>query len=385
MNTRSIIFIIILLIIPYFIQVLCRRISFFNFIGSVIACFLLGLLLGNFVPSFLFDKSAVKSFYEILVPLGIVMMLLTTDISKWLKASLKTLFAYVLQVGSVVIAAICSFFVFRGHLTGLPDITGMLSATYIGGTPNMSAVKIALGSSEDLFAEVFIADMVASSIYLIFIMVFAGRIFRHLLPSFTVSSTSVKEESNDKVLFSSLSLLKRMRNVTISIIIALIVTFFPIVLHKIFLDRSEPINMVFLMLSITVFAILLSFIKPIRIMPGSFEAGDYLFNIFFLSLGTLVSFKDIITINTTLLFYTSCILYGSFLLHFLFVWIFKIDRDTFILTSVAGIMSPPFIPAVASALKNKAIIVPAMVASIGGLALGNFIGIILATILSKYI
>lgn len=58
--------------------------------------------------------------------------------------------------------------------------------------------------------------------------------------------------------------------------------------------------------------------------------------------------------------------------------IFRIDVDTVIITSVAAICSPPFVPMVAGALKNREIIVSGLTAGIIGYAVGNYLGVFCA-------
>jgi len=52
--------------------------------------------------------------------------------------------------------------------------------------------------------------------------------------------------------------------------------------------------------------------------------------------------------------------------------------DTFIITSVSAVCSPPFVPGVAAALKNKAIIISGLTTGIVGYAIGNYLGIFFA-------
>jgi uncharacterized membrane protein len=53
------------------------------------------------------------------------------------------------------------------------------------------------------------------------------------------------------------------------------------------------------------------------------------------------------------------------------------------ITSVAFICSPPFVPVVAGALKNRHIIVSGITIGIIGYAVGNYLGYIVAEVLSK--
>ena len=74
-------------------------------------------------------------------------------------------------------------------------------------------------------------------------------------------------------------------------------------------------------------------------------------------------------------------MFGSHFLHILIAKIFKIDADTVLVSGAALICSPPFVPVVAGALKNRDIILTGMVVGIAGYAVGNYLGIAVAYIL----
>jgi len=64
--------------------------------------------------------------------------------------------------------------------------------------------------------------------------------------------------------------------------------------------------------------------------------------------------------------------------------LFKIDADNVIIVSTALTCSPPFVPVVAGALHNKEIIISGLTVGIIGYAIGNYMGIIMAQILSFF-
>ena len=61
--------------------------------------------------------------------------------------------------------------------------------------------------------------------------------------------------------------------------------------------------------------------------------------------------------------------------------VIKIDADTVIISGSALICSPPFVPVVAAALKNKEIILTGMIVGVAGYAIGNYLGIFIAYLL----
>ena len=68
-------------------------------------------------------------------------------------------------------------------------------------------------------------------------------------------------------------------------------------------------------------------------------------------------------------------------LHTALAALFRIDADTVIITSVAGICSPPLVPMVATALKNKEIVLSGVITGIIGWVVGTYLGITLSYLL----
>ncbi|PKL74147.1 MAG: hypothetical protein CVV27_21985, partial [Candidatus Melainabacteria bacterium HGW-Melainabacteria-1] len=94
--------------------------------------------------------------------------------------------------------------------------------------------------------------------------------------------------------------------------------------------------------------------------------------------GSMADIRELVSAAPAVIYFMAFVVYGSWILHLFLSMLFKIDTDTVIITSVAGIFSPPFVPVVASALKNKEIIVSGLSAGIIGYAIGNYLGITFA-------
>jgi uncharacterized membrane protein len=178
-----IIYFISVLLIPFLFQFLQKKFKLFSFLGVTICCFLSGMIIGNIFPQSWIEKSWVQEINNVIVPLGLILMLFSTDIKKWIKLSFKMLFGYVLSLIGVVGLSIVLFFAF-GKGEELAYVSGMLTGTYVGGTPNMAAVKIAFGINEKLYDQIFLCDAIASSFYLLFVMVFAQRVLVFFLKKY---------------------------------------------------------------------------------------------------------------------------------------------------------------------------------------------------------
>ena len=137
-----------------------------------------------------------------------------------------------------------------------------------------------------------------------------------------------------------------------------------------------------IMLLATTLGVALSFCKKVRALPGSYDAGQYLILMFSLGMGLcfdLSRLGDILLVMVMVLF----IELFTVALHLLFAKIARIDRDTMMITSVAGVFGPAFIIPVAKALKNDEIILPGILCGILGYAIGNYLGIGLGSILLR--
>ena len=73
--------------------------------------------------------------------------------------------------------------------------------------------------------------------------------------------------------------------------------------------------------------------------------------------------------------------FGSVILHLLLARIARIDADTAIITSTAGIYGPAFIVPTANALNNRQVVLPGLICGILGYAVGNYLGIGVALLL----
>jgi len=67
--------------------------------------------------------------------------------------------------------------------------------------------------------------------------------------------------------------------------------------------------------------------------------------------------------------------FGSLLLHIVLAKIFRVDADDFLITTTGFVYSPPFVPVVAAALKNKDVILTGLATGIIGYVIGNYLGV----------
>lgn len=375
-----VIYILSLIGLPILITWLCKHIHAFKFIGTTITCFLTGMIVGNIIPSFNERTQLADSMNSILVPLGLVLMLFNTQLKRWIKLTGRVLLGYLYLIVGVTTMSVIVYFVF-GTFHSNAYGCGMIAATYIGGTPNMAAVRAAFDIDYDVYNQYFLSDVVASSVYLLFIMLPAKFLIGKVLKKYEapVDQSIPVEDIND---YKDLN--KPLWQVVKSILLGILVLGVSYTACLPFIFIYGKINLAWMILAFTLLAVVMSFIPAVRNNAWSFKTGDFLFNIFFMVMGTMTNFAALANLNLEILLMTSLVLFGGLTIQIILSFISKIDTDTTIITGAAGIMSPPFIPSIARAIKNPDLIAPGVIVGIIGLALGNIVGILIVQILMEY-
>ena len=134
-------------------------------------------------------------------------------------------------------------------------------------------------------------------------------------------------------------------------------------------------------LFITSFGITLSFVPRIKNIKKTFQLGMYFILIFCLAASSTADISKLTNISISLFYYVGLAMFGSHILHVFIARIFKIDADTVIISGAALICSPPFVPVVAGAIKNREVILTGLMVGITGYAIGNYLGVLVAYIL----
>jgi len=147
---------------------------------------------------------------------------------------------------------------------------------------------------------------------------------------------------------------------------------------------TGKLNELVIILTITTLAIAASFYKPIRELPKTFELGMFFILIFSV---VVASQFDIYSINTTsmnIFYFILYILITSVELHVIFSRITKVPGDLFAVAHIGLLCSPPFIPPIVEAMKNKKVLITGIVIGLVGYAIGTYLGVILAEILGNF-
>lgn len=382
------------LLVPCLVILLCQKYQFFNKIGAILLVYIIGIIVGN-IFIFPFEGLAEKIYplqdilTSVTIPLAMPLILFSCNFRKLpvRSASLSLIFGII----SMMIAVVTGYYIFRGYYTGddFNKIAGMIVGVYTGGTPNLASLKMMLGVNEAHYIVLNTFDMIASFIYLTFLMVIGIKLFRKILP-YKMKENRIGKKEIDEIesaelsddlyrnIFTRENFPQVLKALTLSILIA------GISLGLSFLITGG-INMIVLILTLTTLAIIASNFKFVSDAKKSYDVGMYLVLIFSLVISSMVNIFEInFTQSFYLFLYLFFVIIFSLCLQVIFSKFFKIDADTTVITSVTLINSPLFVPMIADAMKNKKVIITGITIGIIGYALGNYLGVILSGLLSRF-
>ncbi|MCX8122730.1 MAG: DUF819 family protein [Spirochaetes bacterium] len=369
------------ILMPVVIIYYCYKFPFINKIGPVLLCYIAGIILGNsgFISP---NAKAIQEIgSNIAIILGIPLLLFTINIKTWFSLAGKALLSFTLGSVAVIIIVFIGYITLKHFIPDAWKIAGMLIGVYTGGTPNLAAIKEALQVDSTTFVIVHTYDTVFSMLYIIFLVSIAQRIFLKFLPAFSVINEEEKNAKTDEdiKLYGDIFTRSNFPHLILGLLLSIAVVAISIGISMLFPQHYQTMIVI---LALTTIAILFSLSSYVHNLKRSFQLGMYLIYIFCTIVGSMVNIDNLIHINIYLLMYVFIAIFGSLLLHGIFCKIFSIDTDTYIITSVAGICSPPFVPVVADALHNKYILLSGITTGVIGYAIGNYLGITLGYLMS---
>lgn len=371
-------------LIPAGVLWLCRRFSLLGKIGPVLILYFIGIIIGNIglMPGQLPAVQELMS--NAMVPLAIPLMLFGCTFK--LSGARSQLLALITGMISVATAVVIGFLIFGNNIPEGNKVGGMLVGVYTGGTINLAALKTMLGVSDETYIMINSYDILVSFLYLTFLLTIGIKLFRKFLPNERKSyseedeaaiRTEIGKENQNpyKGLFTRPGMAQAGKLLGLT---ALIVG----VSAGIALLLPSGMFMTVFILLLTTLGIACSFIKPVREMKYSYDMGMYFIYIFCIAVASMADLSKMdLAGGIGLLGYLLVSVFGSLILQVIFAKIFRIDSDMMVISSVTYINSPPFVPMMAAAMKNKDVLIPGLTIGVIGYAAGNYLGFLMSQLL----
>ena len=381
---NSVILLIIFVLAPTGVLWLCRHVKFCGKVGPILLLYIIGFIIGN-LPFINEGTMPLKdTITSVMIPLAIPMLLFACSFDfSILKGSAKVL---ILGLIAAIIAVVSGYFIFGIHIHEGDKVAALLMGCETGGTINMASLQQMLGVSNETYVLLNTYDMIVCFIYLIFLMSFGIKFSRKIMPfdkSKIDINTSIKVEDesthNPYSDFFSKKWMNQLWKIMIAVVVCVVLAFL--------LTKAFPKGwfMPVFILGITTFAIIASFFKPIKKLDKSYDTGMYLIYIFSITVASMADLRNIhLAEELNVLGFLFFIIFGSLFLLWILGAIFKVDADLTVIASVALVNSPPFVPMIVSAQKNKSMLIPGITIGLVGFAVGNYLGFLIAQLLANF-
>jgi len=385
-NHMATIFLVIFyLTFPIFILFLCNRFPVINKVGGVVIAYVAGFIIGNtgLLPLTGDHDSTLELLTTITVPLAIPLMLFSLDIRKWRKMAGKSMLSMMLGLVAVSVTVLAGFFIFRkSGVKEMHDVAGMMVGLYTGSTPNLAAIQLALNADLANYMIIVTYDLVIGAVHLLFVMTIAQRLFNRFLPRYHFLEILPGAGNNREPDEPYMGLLRRELRVPLAAAFGIAVLIFGIG-GGVSLLIPESSQLAVVILIITTLGIVASLIPAVNRIERSFELGMYLIMVFCLVIASRADLWNLELKVFVIAGYVLLVVFGSIIIQALLSRIFKVDTDTFLVTSTALICNPAIVPVVAGALRNREVVFSGLWVGIFGLAIGNYLGIFIAWLLEK--
>lgn len=379
----------IFLITPAGVLWLCRRYSLLGKLGPIMVLYAIGMLIGN-LP---FNPPQIATLQDILpnimIPLAIPMMLFGCSFSRneaglQLKLVVSGFFA-------TCVAVIIGYLLFGCHIEQGAQVGGIVTGMYTGGTLNAAALQAIFRIKSETYVLINSYDIIISFLYFVFLFSVGIKAFRRLYgqdanvvidaaEGSTRSDVKLAESSemtSYRRLFTRQGVVQLGKMLTATIVIAAVSA-------GVALALPEEWFMVIFILMLSTLGVGASFVRSIRKLDLSYDVGMYLIYVFSITIASMADFSNLdLAGGLNLLAFLLVAVFLSLTIHAVVCRLMRIDADSMIISSVAFINSPPFVPMVSAAMRNKRTLVTGLGAGIVGYAVGNHLGVLVAHLLDK--
>lgn len=367
---QTILVLMYLLLVPLGVMQLSKRWTWIDKITPMTVLYVVGLTFGNTI---LIDPSMTEvcgTVSNLAVPLCLPLMLFGCSFKNW--SAPNALKAFLTGLVSIIIVTVAGFFLFGNTKDPMmheefAKVAAVSTGIYTGGIPNIAAIAKGVSLSDNLYIILTSYDLIATGCYLIFVIFLGKQFFRWVLPvGRSAADTPMAVESEAQ---QSDSWKKKLLLALLTVVVAGIS-------YGITVAVCGELNIAVLILILTTLSLLLAQVKAVNDQNSSFDMGLYVVYVFCLAIASMVNIQELkIFDHLNILWYIFFVIFGSILLQVILAKIFKIDGDTVMVSSVALINSPPFVPMVAGILGNRQVVITGISIGLLGYAMGNYLAL----------
>jgi uncharacterized membrane protein len=327
--------------------------------------------------------------WSFVVPLCIPLLLFRANIFKIVKTTGSMFGAFHVSALGTVIGALVAAFVFSTTVPQVAKLSGVMTASYIGGGVNFFAVQATFKAPEELINALLVSDNLIMTIMFLVLMSLTGiKFFRRHFPmphqlAVERSETGADMQAANFWKRKEISLLDIAKALGIAIFIAALSAKLSELIRLVALPGLllDILSNQFLLITTITVVVATIFHKQLESIAGADELGTYMIYIFFFTIGLPADIWMIIQ-RAPILFVFCIVIAGiNFLVTFGLGLLFRMKLEDLSLSVSANLGGPMNAAAMAIAKGWKDLVLPALLVGIWGYVIGTYLGLIIGNAL----
>jgi uncharacterized membrane protein len=363
----------LLLIIPGLLK-FYEQSKFVSAISPVALAYAAGFALAS-MPLPIHRGSLIQA-TEISIALSISLLVLASSLDKFRVLLRPVLKSFLLGIASLVIAIFVTFYLVGSTSEYGARIMGMLTGVYVGGTPNLNAIGLALEVPNSVIVLVNSAEMVYGGIYFLLLITVIKPLLSIFLPKYISKGTEAI--ASDEIITERVSL-GHFIMAGWSLLSSIGILGLSFGLVWLMLGKIHTAAFLIALTTLSILAAQLPIIKRIK---WKFETAEFLLLIFSLGIGWQIDINTLLSEGMGIYLLVGAVFIGTITIHFFLAWITRTDVDTLMISSTAALYGPAFIAPIAKAINNRELIIYGIALGLLGYILGNYLGLGIAYILA---
>jgi uncharacterized membrane protein len=347
-----------------------------------------GMLLSNsqLLPTDAPPYDIVEGFF---VPLAMPLLLFRANVIRIIRESGGMFLAFHIATLGSVLGAFLAAFMFRNSFPLVPEVSGIMTASYVGGGVNFVAVKNSYNVNAELTNPLLVADnFIMAGFFAVLFIIAGSKLFRRWYPH---PHSVGNDTQNAAALAASHWQRKPIALIDIALALA-IAAVVAVVAMKISgsIKASTDNKFVqsvfgnsFLLITILICTVTTVFHRWTERIHGADELGMYLLYIFFFVIGLRADLWQVIR-NVPVLFAFCLVMALVNLVFTLGVGkLLRLNLEELLLAVNATLGGPPSAGAMAISVGWSKLVLPGILAGLWGYIIGTFVGILVTESLKR--
>jgi uncharacterized membrane protein len=351
--------------------------------GCMIA--LLGAMLAANAGLVPHDSASYDAVWSYVVPIAIPLLLFDADIRRIKKESGRTFTAFHISALGTMLGTCAATALFCRRIPEVKGVLAMLSASYVGGSVNLAAMKDAFSVSPGITGATIVADNFLMAIFFFVLMAIPNMTFfkkRYAMPrerkGLDNSSLSAAYWARHEI-----SLLDIAASSAVAVAIVAASWKFTDFVNASAVPAFLKLLLGQKYLIITALTVILatSFPSFFRKIHGAKEIGTFMIYIFFVVIGVPASLPMILEKSPLLFAFAAVIVSVNLLVTLLLGRLLKFGLEELMVSCNATVGGPTTAAAMCITKGWSDLVVPSLLVGVWGYVLGNYCGIFLASLL----